>query len=175
MTFLKRLDKLLARIEGWLIALFFGLMVVFTFIQVCLRGLYTHGHIQWANSVMGMLDWSEPFTRLLVLWLTFLGASLVTGENRHIKIDLISAVLPAKWLPLLELIMAIACVIISAIMLKVSMSYVRMDMSYGGTMFDNIPAWPFETIIPFGFSLIMFRFFIRAVDQGTEFFTGMKK
>jgi C4-dicarboxylate transporter, DctQ subunit len=168
MTFLKWLDKILARIEGWLIVLFLGLMVVFTFIRVCLRGLYTHGHIQWANSAMGTLDWSEPFTRLLVLWLTFLGASLITREDKHIKIDIIGQILPAKWLPLRELIMAIVCVIISAIMIRVSIAYVRMEMSYGGTIFINVPAWPCEMIIPAGFSLIMFRFFLRAIDQGQK-------
>ena len=88
---LKWFDRHLARLEGWLIIIFLWLMVMFTFIQVCLRGLYTHGRFHWANSLMGRLDWSEPFVRLLVLWLTFLGASLITRETKHIKIDFLSS------------------------------------------------------------------------------------
>ena len=172
MNFLKRLDNALARFEGWLIILFLGLMVLFTFIQVCLRGLYTHGHFQWANSAMGALDWSEPLTRLLVLWLTFLGASLVTRDDRHIKIDLFGPILPIKWLPIRKLILDIACVIICAIMLKTSIAYVKMEMAYGGILFLKIPTWTAEIIIPAGFFLMLFRFFLRAVDQGLLLIRG---
>ena len=74
MKFLRLIDKGLAKVEGWLIVIFLGLMVTLTFLQVILRALYTHGHVQWANAIMGQVDWTEPFVRLLVLWITFLGA-----------------------------------------------------------------------------------------------------
>jgi len=47
MRTLERIDNALARLEGWLIIIFLGAMVVLTFVQVCLRGLYTHAHLQW--------------------------------------------------------------------------------------------------------------------------------
>jgi len=169
MNALKWFDNILARFEGWLIIVFLWMMVVFTFIQVCLRGLYTHGHF------MGTLDWSEPFVRLLVLWLTFLGASLVTRENRHIKIDLFSSFLPQKWLSAREFILSMVCVLISAIMLKVCIDYVKMEMEFGGTLFRNFPVWIGELIIPAGFALILFRFLLRGVDQGLEIFRGLGK
>ena len=174
MIFLKWVDNTLARIEGWLIIAFLWSMVLFTFIQVCLRGLYTHGHLQWANSLMGHLDWSEPFVRLLVLWLTFLGASLVTREDKHIKIDLFSSLLPAKLLPLRAFILSIVCIIISALMMKVSVGYIKMEMEFGGTIFANFPAWIGELIIPAGFALILFRFLLRAMDQGIEIARNLK-
>jgi len=58
MKILKLAERTLARLEGWLIVAFLSMMVVLTFIQVCLRGLFTHGHFQWANALMGQLDWS---------------------------------------------------------------------------------------------------------------------
>ncbi len=175
MTALKWFDKILARLEGWLIITFLWLMVIFTFMQVCLRGLYTHAHFQWANALMGHLDWSEPFVRLLVLWLTFLGASLVTRENRHIKIDLFGALLSQKWLPVRELILSIICALISAIMLKVCIDYVKMEMEFSATLFADFPAWIGELIIPAGFGLILFRFLLRAIEQGLEIFRGPEK
>lgn len=174
MNFLKWFDNTLARIEGWLIIAFLWCMVIFTFIQVCLRGLYTHGHFQWANSLMGHLDWSEPFVRLLVLWLTFLGASLVTREDKHIKIDLFSSLLPAKLLPVRAFILSIVCVIISGLMIKVSVDYIKMEMEFGGTIFAHFPAWIGELIIPAGFALILFRFLLRAMDQGIEIVRSLK-
>ena len=127
MKTLRWIDKALARFEGWLIIMFLWLMVILTFVQVCLRGLYTHAHLQWANSLMGYLDWSEPFVRLLVLWLTFLGASLITGENKHIKIDLFSSLLPPKWELTREFVLSLVCVVISATMLKVCIDYIKME------------------------------------------------
>jgi len=174
MIFLKWFDSALARIEGWLIIVFLWCMVVFTFIQVCLRDLYTHGHFQWANSLMGHLDWSEPFVRLLVLWLTFLGASLVTREGKHIKIDLFSSLLPAKLLPVRGFILSIVCVIISGLMIKVSVGYIKMEMEFGGTIFAYFPAWMGELIIPVGFALILFRFLLNAIEQGIEIARSLK-
>ena len=175
MNVLNWLDKVLARIEGWLIVALLWLMVSLTFIQVCLRGLYTHANLGWANVLMGHLDWTESFVRLLVLWLTFLGASLISAENKHIKIDLFSTLIPKKWRPAREFVLSIVCILISAIMLKVCTDYVKMEMEFGGTLFLNLPNWIGQLILPVGFALILFRFFVRAIDQGCEIGKGLTK
>ena len=173
MNTLKRFDDILARLEGWVIILLLWLMVILTFVQVALRSLYTYGHFQWANAMLGHIDWSGPFVRLLVLWLTFLGASLLTKEGKHIKIDLLSTLLPKKWLPTRELILASACVVISTIMVKVCIDYIRMEMEFGGTIFLNLPSWISQLILPAGFALLLFRFLIRAIDEGIQIVRGM--
>jgi len=175
MKVLKWIDKRLVSLERWVIISFLSLMVIFTFIQVCLRGLYTHGHVQWANELMGRIDWSEPLVRLLVLWLTFLGASLITGENKHIKIDLFSTLLPKKWRPVREFILSIVCVIISATMLFVCAGYVKIEMQFGGTLFLSLPSWIGELILPVGFALILFRFFLKTVENGFQVAREMTK
>jgi TRAP-type C4-dicarboxylate transport system permease small subunit len=162
---LRGIDRVIARVEGWLIIIFLGLMVTLTFFQVILRGLFTHAHIQWANAIMGHVDWTEPMVRLFVLWLTFLGASLLTGENKHIKIDLMSTLLPKKWQPFRELILSLVCVIIMAFMVKASLGYIKLEMEFGGELFLAVPAWVGQLILPVGFSLILFRFFLQGIDQ----------
>jgi len=174
MKILRLIDNALARVEGWLIVLLLSLMIVLTFFQVILRALYTHAHIQWANAILGQVDWADPFVRLLVLWITFLGASLLTGDHKHIKIDLMSAVLPQKWLPFRELILAIACILISAILLKASIDYVKMEMDFGGYLFLKLPTWIGQLILPAGFFLILFRFLLRGIEQVHEIFRGGK-
>ena len=174
MSFLIKIDNILARIEGWLIILFLSLMVAFTFMQVCLRALFTHGHLHWANMLMGQTDWSEPLVRLLVLWVTFLGASLVTRENRHIRIDLLGSFLPEKWLHLRELILSGACLLICGIMVKVSIEYIKVEREFSGTMFSSIPTWVGELIIPAGFLLIFFHFMVRVLYRMGEIFPGSK-
>jgi len=175
MNVLKWLDKTIARLEGWLIIAFLWLIVILTFIQVCLRVLYTHGHFQWANAFMGHLDWSEPFVRLLVLWLAFIGASLLTRENKHIKIDLFSAILPLKFHSVRDLILSVACILISAIMVKVCIGYVKMEMEYGGTILSHLPNWIGQLILPLGFALILFRFLIKVFDQSLNIYREITK
>ena len=169
---LKWIDRVLAKVEGWLIILFLGLMVTLTFFQVILRGLFTHAHLQWANTIMGYVDWTEPMVRLFVLWLTFLGASLLTGENKHIRIDLMSTLLPKRLQPFRELILSLVCVIIMAIMVKASLGYIKLEMEFGGEMFLALPTWVGQLILPVGFSLILFRFFLQGLDQAMTLFKG---
>lgn len=173
MNTLKWLDKSLAKLEGLLVVLFLWTMVLLTFVQVCLRAFYTYGDFQWANTLIGYLYWSDPLVRLLVLWLTFLGASLITGENKHIRIDLLSTLLPSRLVPHREFLISLACVLISAIMLKVSLDYLKLEMEFGATMFLNLPNWIGQLILPFGFALILFRFLIRAIDKGQEIVKGV--
>lgn len=173
MNTLKWIDAALAKIEGWLIILLLWLMVILTFVQVGLRSLYTYGHFQWANAMLGQIDWSEPFVRLLVLWLTLLGASLLTKEGNHIKIDLFSTLLPKKWLPARELILAFVSGLICAIMLKVCIDYVKIEMEFGGTTLFHLPGWWGQLILPAGFALLLFHFLIKAIDEGVQIVRSM--
>jgi TRAP-type C4-dicarboxylate transport system permease small subunit len=172
MIVLRCIDRAIARLEGWLITLFLGLMVTLTFFQVILRALYTYVHVQWANQFMGALSWSGPFVRLLVLWLTFLGASLITGENRHIKIDIMSSLLPPGWLPFRELILSLACALVCGFMVRASMDYIDLEMTFGGHLFLGLPAWVGQIILPAGFAMILFRFLLRGIEQGITLWRG---
>jgi TRAP-type C4-dicarboxylate transport system permease small subunit len=172
---LKWMDDALARCEGWLVVIFLWIMVIFTFVQVCLRALYTHVHIQWANVIMGYLDWTESLVRLLVLWLTFLGASLVTGENKHIKIDVFAALIPKTWLPFRELLLSVASLAVCALLFKVSILYIKIEATYGGSIFLNLPSWIGQLILPIGFFMILFHFLIRSIDLSIQILRGEEK
>ncbi|WP_193105471.1 TRAP transporter small permease [Brachybacterium sp. FME24] len=42
------------------------------------------------------LSWSEEVARLLVVWLTFVGAGFVASRNAHIAVDILAVYLPRK-------------------------------------------------------------------------------
>jgi TRAP-type C4-dicarboxylate transport system permease small subunit len=165
MRILRSVDKAIGRLEGWLIVAFLSTMVILTFAQVLLRALYRYGHAGWANILVGQIDWGEPLVRLLVLWTAFLGASLVTGENKHIKIDILSDLLPRRWLPVRELVLSVACVVVTGLMVQASVGYVHMEMTFGARLFLSIPTWLGQVILPAGFSLLLFRFLVRGIEQ----------
>jgi TRAP-type C4-dicarboxylate transport system permease small subunit len=141
-------------------------MVSLTVLQVILRSLFVYAHLEWANELMGRIDWAEPFVRLLVLWVTFLGASLVTGEDKHIKIDLLTQVIPARWRPSLGVLLALSGALVAGLMLEASIFYVGMEMRFGGKLFLGIPTWAGQIILPLGFLLICLRFLMRALSSG---------
>jgi C4-dicarboxylate transporter, DctQ subunit len=161
---LKKIECSLARAEGWFMVALLSAMVGLTFLQVLLRNLQTHGEIQFAAKILGSVDWAEPLVRLSVLWLTFLGASVVTGENRHIKMDMLSGILPSGWLPFRELILCFASGGICALMLKASLGYVAVEFRSGSTLFLGMPSWVAQMILPVGFLLILLKFLVRAAE-----------
>jgi TRAP-type C4-dicarboxylate transport system permease small subunit len=174
MNILRFIDRIIAVVEGWFIIISLSLMVILTFFLVFLRALYTYLHLHWANIILGSVDWTESLVRLLVLWITFLGASLITKDNKHIKIDIMSAILPARWLPVRELILSLACVIITFLMIKASIGYVKTEMNFGGFIFLKLPVWVGQLIIPLGFSLLLFRFVLRGMEQILDLFKGTR-
>ena len=42
------------------------------------------------------LPWSEEIARLMVVWLTFVGAGFVSSRNAHIAVDILAVYLPKK-------------------------------------------------------------------------------
>jgi TRAP-type C4-dicarboxylate transport system permease small subunit len=165
MIILHHIDRAIRRVEGGLLVLFLSLMVCLTFLQIVLRAFHIYGRFQWANALMGYLDWTEPLVRLLVLWVAFLGASLSTGKGKHIKIDLMSELLPARWLPYREMVLSAACAAVAALMVHASCGYVWMEWSFGGRLFLGMPAWIGQTVMPAGFLLMLFRFLLRGLVQ----------
>lgn len=146
-----------------MVVLFLGTMVFFTFVQVGLRGLYTHAGIAWASRLLGAVEWSEPLVRLLVLWLALFGASLVSSENRHIRIDFLGGLVPPRWEPIRDLILSLACAGITGATAVVATRYLFLEMKSGGILFYEVPQWLGLLVLPIAFSSISFRFALRSV------------
>ena len=85
-----RIDGWLQKAEGWTIFGLLVLLVVLTFVQVVLRNLPGNPSAPWID--LG--------SRLVVLWVGLLGASLAVARGKHISIDVASRLLPPgpmKW------------------------------------------------------------------------------
>ena len=165
MSVLHAIDRFLARWEARAIVLFLGLMIVFTIAQVVLRALAIRAGLGWAHVLLGHIAWSDAFARALMLWLTFFGASLLTRKRRHIRIDVMSALLPESWGPFREGVLAVAAAVVCGFMAVASFGMVRMEMEFGARLFLNVPAWAVQVILPAGFLLLTFRFALIALES----------
>ncbi len=151
---LKKIDHSLASFENVLIIVTLGLMVVLSFLQVLLRNLFDTGIL-----------WGDIFLRHLVLWVGFVGASLATREKRHIHIDILSRFVPKKWMTLIQTLIDIVSILICIVLAKASYVFLSFEIEANTILFENIPSWYFQIILPIGFGLIAFRFLLKIFER----------
>ncbi len=159
MRWLEKLDKIIARFETWLLVVIVLLMVLFAFTQVLLRLLLDEG-----------IMWADIFLRHLVLWVGFIGASLATRDNKHINIDLLNRFLKGKSIFITAIIINGFALYISYLLAQAGWRFVMDEREYATMLFANVPAWYFQIIIPVGFGLMAFRFFVRSLQGVVNLF-----
>ena len=62
------------------------------------------------------LAWSEELARYLIIWLTFLGASIGIRKYGHIRVEILSRILPQTWRRILQLLIDVMIITFLAIM-----------------------------------------------------------
>ncbi|MDC7714125.1 TRAP transporter small permease [Vogesella sp. LYT5W] len=74
------------RLVEWLMALALAVMVTLVFGNVVLRYVFDSG-----------IAAAEEVSRLMFVWLVFLGAILALRQNAHLGVEMVQARLPAAW------------------------------------------------------------------------------
>ena len=168
MRAIKQLDEWLAKTEsGFLVFLLF-LMVFLAFGQVLLRNLFSSG-----------LLWTDLFLRQLVLWVGFLGASLAVRERRHISIDVLPQFIPATYRPFVQILVNLCTGLISVFLTVAAWKFVRLEMEFPTILFRleieffivfflDLPAWIFQTILPFSLAVISLRYFLHVFNDSIK-------
>jgi TRAP-type C4-dicarboxylate transport system permease small subunit len=135
-------------------------MILLSFLQVLLRNFFDQGIL-----------WGDIFLRNLVLWVGFLGASLATREGKHINIDLFTRFLSGRWRAMAQLVTHLSAALVCIVLADAGWTFVMDEKLYQTKIFAEIPAWYFQTIIPVGFLLMAFRFFLIALDKSIGLFS----
>jgi C4-dicarboxylate transporter DctQ subunit len=161
MKYFEYLNKGIEKAETALLVLILTVMVFLAFLQVVLRNVFQEGIL-----------WGDILLRHLVLWVGFLGASLATREEKHINIDLLTRFISKRSQLLVRAITNIFALFICYLLASASVTFVVDEKIVGTTLFENIPAWYFQLIIPIGFALMAFRFFVLGIEYVIKFFRG---
>ncbi|MEJ2635567.1 MAG: TRAP transporter small permease [Calditrichia bacterium] len=143
--------------ENSLIILILGVMVILAFLQVLLRNFFDTGIL-----------WGDIFLRHLVLWVGFIGASLATREEKHINIDVLTRIISKRYIPYVKMIIELVSVIICILLAHAGYKFLMDEIKYETILFENIPSWYFELIIPVGFALMAFRFLLKIIEQAAK-------
>lgn len=154
MKILEKINTWIEKAETALLVIVLTLMVIFAFLQVVLRNMFDEGIL-----------WGDILLRHLVLWVGFLGASLATREKKHINIDLFNRFLSQRGKEISQLITNLFSIFICILLTNASWTFVQDEKMMGTTLFADAPAWYFQIIIPIGFFLMAFRFFVHFLEN----------
>jgi len=158
MGHLQKLFSLAAKIfsraeETFLCALLFA-MILLACVQIFLRIFYSSGIL-----------WADPLLRYMVLWAGLLGAAVATKQSKHISIDIISHLVPERFLPLLRVLLNCFSTTVCIILTGAAVKFVHDEALYGGRAILDIPSWVLNIIYPLAFGIIAVRFLLLALQD----------
>jgi TRAP-type C4-dicarboxylate transport system permease small subunit len=151
----KSFDYLLEKLSRWGIILSLFCILALAVSSIVLRWL--------GASPM----WIEPLTRHLVFLAAFLGGSLATSKDVHIRIDLLTKLVEATRSKILlwihKNIVSLFCVVTTLVLTKAAWDFYLVEKEYGGPSFLEIHSSILVFIIPLGMGLICLRFFNKLI------------
>ena len=148
-------ERLLAGIrfiESGLLVLLLSSMILLAAYQVIARNFFDTG-----------LLWGDALVRVLVLWVTFIGATIASRNDEHIRIDLLTRFTGERSSIWLDRFRSLFTAFIAGVFAWYSYEFVRLDYEDGIIAFGAVPAWVCELVMPLGAGLICLRYLIRAV------------
>src|SRR5690606_7972714 len=153
MIIFRLIDQAIEKFSAYLLIVAVALMLSLSVFAIVLRWFET--------SIL----WIEPFVRHLVFLSTFLGGVIATGRGTHIAIDVLAKKIEhdgPTWLKNLnQRVLNLAASVAIVWLVKASWDFTKIELEYGREVFWNIHSGVLVGIIPFGLSLIAYRFFYR--------------
>jgi TRAP-type C4-dicarboxylate transport system permease small subunit len=149
MSFAKRVQITLHRLEDAILVGLLLLMIGMAVTQIFLRNLFEAG-----------LVWSDVMVRILVLWVGLIGAMVASRQDNHISIDILDRYMPERAKVYANFVIKLFTAWICTIVAYYSLLFVKMEFADGGMAFAKVPTWLCEAIIPFAFTVIALRYFL---------------
>lgn len=162
-SWLQRGKKIIARIEDGVLAGLLTVMIGAATAQIVLRNVWDSG-----------LVWSDPLTKVLVLWIGLLGAMVASRHNNHIHIDVLSRFLPARAKAASEALNSLFAALVCGVIAYHAVRLVLIDKEAATVAFGAVPTWVCELIIPFGFAVIGLRYAALALSDVVSLMAAKK-
>lgn len=139
-------------VESGLLVLMLSSMILLAAYQVIARNFFDTGIL-----------WGDALVRVLVLWVTFIGATIASRNDEHIRIDLLTRFTGERSSLWFGRFRSLFTAFIAGVFAWYSYEFVRLDYEDGIIAFASVPAWVCELVMPIGAALICLRYFIRTL------------
>ena len=134
-----------------------GLLILLASTQILMRNFFDTGIV-----------WIDPLLRMLVLWLSLIGATVAAREQKHIQIDVLTRLLKPGLLRIVMTLVNLFCAGVCLTIAWSGMTWILFDYEDQITSFLGIPAWMLEVIIPISFTIIGLRFVGQAITGSSS-------
>ncbi len=146
------IDQIIERVEKFLVVIILFVMITLSCLQIVLRNLFAYG-----------IPVNDIILRHLTLALAFLGASMATRVDSHLKIDIIPRMLPQRYLRYVRIVTYFISAAVCFLLTRASWTFVVLEKQSETLFVFGIPLWYAKLVIPGGFLLMTFRLFLRIV------------
>lgn len=151
---LERLDRIGRAIENTTLVTLLSSMMVLAVGQIVLRQVFNTGII-----------WADELIKIIVLWLAMFGSVAAARDNRHIRIDALSHLLPASAIRYLRIVVDLFAAAVCAVLAFHAWRYLQLEIEYQDTVLLDTPAWILHLVIPAAFALISYRFVVGVIAR----------
>jgi len=134
-------------------------MIVLAVAQIVLRQFFD-----------GSLVWADELIKIIVLWLAMVGSIAAARDNRHIRIDLLSHILPVRLVIVARVVVDIFAAIVCAVIAWQAWRYLQLEVEFGETVLVDKPAWAAHVVVPVAFLIVSYRFFVSVIGTVVRIF-----
>ncbi len=153
-AFLSRLDRIGRFAENTALVTLLGAMMVLAVGQIVLREIFSTGFV-----------WADELIKLMVLWLAMVGSIAAARDNRHIRIDALSHILPETAIKLTRVLVDVFAAAVCGVIAWHTYRYLQLEIEFEDSVLIDTPAWIAHLIVPLAFALIAYRFLVSIAWQ----------
>ena len=124
-----------------------GALILLAVAQIVLRVFFSFGFV-----------WADELIKLMVLWLAMIGAVAASRDDRHIRIDVLSQVLPDSVIKFSRVLVDVFAAVVSAVVAWQAWRYLQLEIEFEDQVLIDTPAWIAHLVVPLAFALISYRF-----------------
>ena len=153
-AFLSRLDRIGRFAENTALVTLLVAMMVLAVGQIVLREVFSTGFV-----------WADELIKLMVLWLAMVGSIAAARDNRHIRIDALSHILPETAIKLTRVLVDVFAAAVCGVIAWHTYRYLQLEIEFEDSVLIDTPAWIAHLIVPLAFALIAYRFLVSIAWQ----------
>lgn len=151
---LKGLERTGTLLEDSLLSLILLAMILLASGQIIGRNLLD------SSWVLG-----DELLRMMVLWLTLVGAVAASRADKHIAIAVLDRMLSGRLLGLAQATTHLFTATVCAMLAWYSFEFVQMSREFEDTLLGGKPAWIFQAILPIGFGIMAWRHSLHCISR----------
>ncbi len=151
---IERLDRFGRLLENIALVIMLGGMILLAVSQIVLREVFNTG-----------VFWADEAVKLMVLWLAMVGSIAASRDNRHIRIDVLSHVLPGVLVNVARIVVDLFAAAVCAVIAWQAWRYLQLEIEFEDQVLVDTPAWIAHIVVPLAFALVSYRFVILAIKD----------